>query len=717
VGEFSGIDAGALQQMTSSFTADKDHLRASVSSYRSQFAGKGLDTSPLTELLGICGWLDDQIPMLTRRYHLAIAADRPYPGHKGMVSVDDSLVGTRAQSEKDGKALADKFTKALDGGDDPSEDLFVALQAHADDADYLKAFYAELGPQHLMVLTNDIADDNMYSRYGDHPDQAVHDRDILARTFGTYTKVAFEGRSSKDAQAAWGKWFDSFQDPRGQFRADYLTGLLPGGSQDKDFLVALGDRVFGKDPSKNGSEFMNGGGLGKGEFGKDHYTQLFTAIAGNPEASGEWMDHNYDTMQTIIYPHGPWDLGQPPSRAQAFANLMKSGTITLKTTDTPLAEKLTARILMDNYRHQNGDMKDVHTYDPIDLYYSQLVGAYWDDMEYGITSPTGDKLWGADATAGGFTEKMSQWDQKAFLAHQDPKRPGLEAGAPLWQALLNESARNPTAAGEMSALFDAYRNKIDQTRSDTVKPTPEHAQDYLSMKRGLMMKAYASAFTYAENSIEGDADKWAEDVNNARATMVNAAYDTAKVVLTDGAGAAATGAKDDAVSFAQDTARELLTGWLVQAISVKPEDAPGNLADKYKKINDAQLDTSWQDEYRRLANDQVDPDSYGDGVIQPVVVQSRQHPQNSEKVPPTLWYSGDPYGRPPKGHPDVKVPTYIHGPADNFLTSDGKVKDIGDMTPQQRTAYDKWLQDPAVVNRVEQVGFSQGVQFQNLPDA
>jgi hypothetical protein len=96
-----------------------------------------------------------------------------------------------------------------------------------------------------MVLANDIADDNMYSRYGDHPDQAVHDRDILARTFGTYTKVAFEGRSSKDAQAARGKWFDSFQDPRGQFRADHLTGLLPGGSQDKDFLVALGGSIEG----------------------------------------------------------------------------------------------------------------------------------------------------------------------------------------------------------------------------------------------------------------------------------------------------------------------------------------------------------------------------------------------------------------------------------------------------------------------------------------
>jgi len=693
VGEFSGIDAGALQQMTSSFTADKDHLRASVSSYRSQFAGKGLDTSPLTELLGICGWLDDQIPMLTRRYHLAIAADRPYPGRKGMVSVDDSLVGTWAQSQKDGKALADKFTKALDGGDDPSEDLFVALQAHADDADYLKAFYAELGPQHLMVLANDIADDNMYSRYGDHPDQAVHDRDILARTFGTYTKVAFEGQSSKDAQAAWGKWFDSFQDPRGQFRADYLTGLLPGGSQDKDFLVALGDRVFGKDPSKNGSEFMNGGGLGKGEFGKDHYTQLFTAIAGNPEASGEWMDHNYDTMQTIIYPHGPWDLGQPPSRAQAFANLMKSGTIDLKSTDRPLAEQLTARIMMDNYRHQNGDMKDIHPYNPIDVYYGHLVTANWSDMVYGITSPVGNKLWGADATSGGFTEKMSQWDQKAFLAAQDPGRPGLEVGAPLWQALLNESARNAEVAGQESALFDSFRTQIDNEVGSAKTDTDEHAQDYRAMERGLMMKAYSSAFEYAKGSIEGDADRWAEGVNSARDAMIDLAKDAGTAAVTGGGSAVAELGTEKATELG-GTAQDLMLDFVKNAVHVQPEDAPG-LAAKYKKINDAELDTSWQDEYQREANAQLTGGGFSPDVTKKVTI----HPRNG--VPQT--FSGDP------SH-------FIKGPADNFLNSDGTVKSIDDMTPRQRTAYGNWLTDPAVVNHVDSRGFTQGEQLQHLSE-
>lgn len=691
MGEFSGIDANALQGMTNSFKGDKDHLRGRASSYRTEFANQGLDMSSLTELIGICGWLDDQMPMLTRRYHLAIAADKPYPGQKGMVSIDESMVGTTARSRKDGKALADRFDKSLDGGDDPSEDLFAALQAHADDPDYLKAFYNELGPQRLMFLTNDMAG-TPYGRYGDHPDQVTHDRDVLAQTFGTFTKVAFEGQTAQQKQADWDKWFDKYTDPRGIFRSDYLTSLLPGGSQDKDFLVALGNRVFGNDPQKSGAEFLNGGG--NGEFAKDHLTQLFNAIGADPEASGEWMDHNYDIMQKMIYPGMVNPLNRPQSRMDAFVKMMHSGTIDLKTTDRPLAEQLTARIMMDNYRHQNGDSSKLHPYDPVDYYYSQLVTAYWDDMEYGITSPTGDKFWGGDATAGGFTTKMSQWDRKAFLAGQDPHRPGLEVGAPLWQALLNESARDPKAAGEESALFDAYRNKIDQTR--VLTNGPEHAQDYLSMKRGLMMKAYGTAFTYAEGSIESDAKDWADGVNSARKALIEGAYDTAATVATDGGEAAATGAKDNAVSFLTGGAKTLLTGWLEDKLSVKPEEAPGNLADKYKKISAAQLDTSWEDEYRRLANDQLINGYDPTNITHPVTL-TPVHKQGHT-------YTGNPAD-------------YIKNPADNFLTKDHTVMDFDKMTPRQRTAYDSWLQDPAVVNIVEQKGFTQGTQFQNIPDS
>ncbi|MFI0940583.1 hypothetical protein [Streptomyces sp. NPDC021020] len=678
--------------MTDSFKKDKDNLRDRASSYKSAFEGHGLDTSSLTELVGICGWLDDQMPMLTRRYHLAIAADKAYPGHKGMVQIDESMVGTTAQSQKDGKALADQFDKALDDGDDPGEDLFADLKAHADDPDYLKAFYDQLGPQRLMFLTNDQAG-TPYGRYGDHPDQAAADRDIIAKTFGTYTKVAFEGQTAAQKQASWNKWFDKSMFPNQAFRADYMTALLPGGTQDKDFLVALGDRVWDeKNPQRSGAEFMNGSG--EGAFNNDHYTQLFNAIAANPEASGEFMDHNYDSLQTVMYPHGPWDLGQPPSRAQAFADMLSAGTIDLKSTNRPLAEKLTGRILMDNYRHMNGDMKDIHTYDPIDVYYGKLLTANWSDMVYGITSPTGNKLWGADATAGGFTEKMSQWDQKAFLAGQDPNRKGLEVGAPLWQAMLNESCRDPTTAGNMSALFDSFRTQITEEVNSAEKDTDDHAQDFRTMQNGMMMKAYSQAFEYAKSNIEGDATKWAEGVNSARTALIGSVTDLAVAGATGGA-TAITELGTSKAGELGGTAQDLLVDFVAAGISVKPEDAPGGLADKYKKINDAELDTSWQYNYQAAANAQLHNGGFSPDVTEPVTI----HPRGDKP----MTYTGDPKG-------------YIKTPEDNFLDDKGEVKNVDDMTPRQRTAYSNWLIDPAVVNHVDSRGFTQQEQFQHLQD-
>jgi hypothetical protein len=699
VGEFSGIDSQALQGMTNSFKGDKDGLRSSVGSIKSDFDRYGLDTSSLSELTGICGWLDDQVPMLTRRYHLAIAADKPYPGHKGMVSIDESMVGTTAQSRKDGKSLADQYNKSLDSGDQPSEDLFAALQAHADDADYLKAFYGELGPQRMELLTNEMAG-SPYGRYGDHPDQINHDRDVLAKTFGTYTKVAFEGQSAQQKQAGWNKWFDRFSDPTGSFRPDYLVSLLPGGSQDKDFLVALGDRVYGKDPQKSGYHFLGASGTGGSEFAKDHLTQLFNAIGANPEASGEWMDHNYDQMQKMIYPGLVTALNEPQSRADAFVKMMHAGTIDLKSTDEPLAEKLTARIMMDNWRHQQGDEKQIHPYDPIDAYYGQLVTANWSDMVYGITSPVGDLLYGADPDTPGFTTKMAQWDQKAFLAGQDPNHPGLELGAPLWQALLNESARNSTAAGQESALFDSFRMSIINEVGSNQAKTTLNAEDYRMMQRGLMMSAYSKAFTYAEGSIEEDADTWAAGVNSARDTMIDWGTSAIEAGATGGESAILDLGTDKAKELG-DTAKGLMVDYAKGLVHVQPEDAPG-LASRYKAIDAVKLDDTWQKDYRDAANAQLTLGGYDKATTPDVYIYPKVNKLHPEQTRPTEHVSGDP-SQYWKGNSAAK-----------FTNADGSVVDPAKMTPRQRTAYGNWLSNPAVGAQIQDKGFTQMEQFKSL---
>ncbi|MFE9453596.1 hypothetical protein [Streptomyces sp. NPDC006739] len=701
MGEFSGIDSKALKGMIGSVEKDKDRLRQGAAGIKSSFERHGIDTQPLAELLGICGWLDNQVPLLTRRYHLALAAEKPYPyAPKGtvMVSIDEAQVGRKAAAERDGKVLAERFKKDFSGSD--SAELFAALEANAGDGDFLKAFYDSLGPDKLVWLSNEMADDPYDDYYAKHPDALTHDRTLLAKTLGTFTQVAFDGQTTKEKRANWDKWFDRFaMDPQRGFRPDRLMPLLAGGTYDKDFLVALGDRVFSKDQKTSENEWMNGSG--KGPWEADHYTQLFNAIARNPEASGEWMSDDHDSIQNMLYnPAGSWDK----SRSAALVAVLHSATIDLRPTNEPLAEKLTARLMFDNYRHMNGDEKGIHPIEGVDYFYSQLITAYWKDFEYGITSPVADKFWMGDATMGGFAEKASTWDEKAFANSQDPSRFGLEAGGPMWQALMNESARDPRAAGELSALFDAYRNQIDGQIVPTYR-TDDAALEYLSMKQGLMMKAYGTAFTYAKGSIEGDADAWAESVNEFRKTLIETAADGAQAAATGGTTAVADMGREQLTGLG-DSAKGMLTDWLAEQGSVKPEEAPGGLAEKYRKLSEAELDTSWRDAYRRLADRQLDGNAatgqkpgFDSAITRPVTVGPAHE-------------KGETY----TGNPLDKHRPYIHSPADNFLTPSGQVVDLNKMSPKQLNAYSQWLEDFAVVTKVQHDGFKTTQQFQNLPD-
>jgi hypothetical protein len=246
---FSGIDPAKLNATINSVRQDQETLEGRASYYKTQLAYYGIGTPELGDVLKVAGWARDELPMLTRRYHLALAADEPYPSApKGslMVSINEGMVGQKATAERNGKELAERFKKDFSG--DNSAALFAELEANADDADFVKAFYKALGPDKLVWLSNEMADDPYDDYYDKHPDALTHDRNLIAKTLGTFSKLAFEGETAKEKQASWNKWFDKFaMDPQRGFRPDRLMPLLAGGSYDKDFLVSLGDRVFSKD--------------------------------------------------------------------------------------------------------------------------------------------------------------------------------------------------------------------------------------------------------------------------------------------------------------------------------------------------------------------------------------------------------------------------------------------------------------------------------------
>lgn len=674
---FSGIDPENLAKTISSLNKDQEKLKASATWIKSSFEKYGVKTAMLTELFAISAWAEKQLPMLRRRHHLSIAEDTKYGhGYKGMVQIKDSMVGQTKQSMEDGKKLGDQFKDKLNDGDDPSPEMFADLRAHKEDADYVKSFYNALGSQRVLWLSNQMGDRNS-DRYKDHPDEREKDRSVIADTFGTFTKVAFEGKSPKAKQQAWNKWFsDSALEEHEGFRPDRLTPFLKGGSHDKDFLVAFSDRVLDKKKQGKVDElrFFGNSSMGEGEWAKDNYQQLFDAVSENPAASGEVMDHNYDFVQHSLYDTGPWKVDEPKERGKAFFNMVNAATVTLKQTNPSLAEKNTGRLLFDNYQHRNGkDTKGMHPIEGTQALYASILTAYWKDLEHGVTSPAGNALWGSDVKAKGEEKygKTTKWSVQDFMKGQDKGRPGLEASDSLWRSLMEESARDPKAAGTLSALFQRYDEKALDYAHGT-KESNKDAGAFSSMKRGMMQEFYQESMKTASGEIEGDIDKWVQDTNNFRAKII----DTAGAVATGGtAGGGAAGVKGAAVGVAWGLGAEAATGLLKDLVKADENGAPKGLKEAFKGVKENTADFSWQTDYQNNADAAREHDR-----IKPVTIETDG---KGETKKGTKEYTGD-------------VKDYARGDG-NFLDNKGGIKDIGDMSTAERTAYNNWLVDPAVV--------------------
>ncbi|MDF9815110.1 hypothetical protein [Streptomyces sp. SPB162] len=709
MGEFSGIDSRALNGMTSSFTTDKDRLRESATWIKAGFEKHGLDAQPLIELLAICGWLDDQVPMLTRRFHLAVAAERPYPGAKNaagvpLVMIDESRVGAAAEAVKNGKALGENVKKALGDGDAIPADLMAALDQNAADGDYVKAFYTALGPDKLALLSNKLGAP-FGGYYHDHPKEQRHDQDILAKTLGTFTQLAFDGQSEKAKQSSWNKWLDGFTPDslRPVSRLDFLMPLLKGGTHDKDFLVTLGNRVFDKSRSPGETEFMQGLGT-TGPAGSDHYTQLFDALAKSPEAAGEWFDQNHDAIQKMIYKTSGrgFRLNETKSRAESFFKVAHVATIELRTTNETLAEKNTARLLLDNYLHTQGaKTQDSHPIFGTDRLYSEIIASYWEDLRYGVTSLSQDGFWPDDLEAKDTDHGKdgSSWDAGKFAASQDANRKGIEVSPDLWTALLAQSIRDPVAAGSVSALFDTYHNQAAEKITLAGIEDGGHSFEVMNLQVGIMDNVYTKAFNDVAESLEGACDAWAEKVNEARSQMI----DEATAIGTSGGGA--VGAMDAARGVGQDRVIGILTDWFKASVSVKPRKAPsssdqpdGGLLASIKGVDNARLRYNWVSAYRDRSG---------------LLLRDGFDPTFVKKV--TITYDG----KPPKVYTGNPA-DYIKSPAQDFRAAlkknDWHANDdfVKALSPSQRAAFAQWVEDPAIVDTLGRSGSLAEIVGQNV---
>ncbi|WP_335970669.1 hypothetical protein [Streptomyces sp. CA2R106] len=666
-GTFSGIDPKKLPGTISSLQHDANRLHDAAAGFLTRFAQHGIDTQPLSRLVTIAHWASDQLPGLRRRQHLAAALSE-YTPNTTMFFVPDNMItpGAAAKSAKDGKALAKRCEQQIqDHGGTVPEDLFTDLAAHSKDGDFLNAFYSELGPKRLSELSSSMAADSNGS--SSNYSQLVYDRDLISRTFGAYTRIAAEGKTSKQKQDFWKGWFDRFNHPGHNFRPDLLMPFVDSGTYDTDFLVALGDRTFTTDRSKAVDDRMPGAGFSD-PWSADHYVQYFEALSKDPEAAGEFMALRPDIIENGLYRGGG---NTTADRTDAFVLAVRAGTIDLRATDTALSDRNTAWLIASNASHDASDDSELHPLPAVSQLYSEIIAQHWDDLEYAITSPAHDGFWSGNS-----------WDPKKYAEGQDPARKGIEIQPGAWKSFMEAAIREPHAAASMSALFDASRKRLSNDAENAkVTKSDQDAVQFSSFKSGLLGNFYGTAFSDTEKALQDEADTWAEEMTSSRTALIGTAY------------ALATGNFDSAVDMGKEKGQEyatgVLQGWIEDLVRATPDEAPKDLVDGIKGLQDARLNTDWTSTIGTHAGDLAETDE-NLRSIDPVTLQL----PGEDKA---HTYTGDPRGR-------GGGPKYITGPDTDFISVLRKYgsteKAIAQMTPLQRDTYSRWVEDPAVVARL-----------------
>ncbi|MGW1727371.1 hypothetical protein ACWCQK_31195 [Streptomyces sp. NPDC002306] len=160
---FSGINPDNLMRTIKHLESSSKTLRAAKSAYTSRFQKFGLDTSSLTEMGKIAGWVDDELPMLRRRQALAAAMELdPESGLKpgAMVHLREPVTTVR-EAREDGRQLAEDANKAAELAPGAAGAEFHRIAAelakHRGDADFVSALYAGMNPDLVRNLPMAIA--------------------------------------------------------------------------------------------------------------------------------------------------------------------------------------------------------------------------------------------------------------------------------------------------------------------------------------------------------------------------------------------------------------------------------------------------------------------------------------------------------------------------------------------------------------------------------
>jgi hypothetical protein len=309
-GNFQGINPSMLQQLIKSLNSGVTGAQPVASSYVSQFTRVGLDTGPIQKLLADYGWASAQQPMLNRRYSLA--------SHQPSGDFTDgwteegagALFYTTTAAAKDaGTADAKQMQAYLDAHDwSGIQKELDAMSQNGDDADYMAAFFSQLGPKGLYSLS-------LYAQGGPSSDAANEQevQQVVGSGLATasfempLTRSFLQGMEPENAEPGY-----ATQELAGGWDTGALAPFLTEGQFSSQWLQTIAPAVLYQKTVEEGAPMPVG------------YDAIFTAIAGNPDFAAQFYQQNSgqldDYMTDPVLYH---DLASDPG----FGKFLEAATI------------------------------------------------------------------------------------------------------------------------------------------------------------------------------------------------------------------------------------------------------------------------------------------------------------------------------------------------------------------------------------------------------
>lgn len=125
----------------------------------------------LTDILHVASWAQDELPLLKRRYHLAMKMDNdPYPGIKGMVQINEAQVSraanaAAAKAAKRATELAKKDPADLSPGE--FEELNELFAQNYDEYPFAEKVVGALGAKKTLQLWEKMSNLHKPAGYGE----------------------------------------------------------------------------------------------------------------------------------------------------------------------------------------------------------------------------------------------------------------------------------------------------------------------------------------------------------------------------------------------------------------------------------------------------------------------------------------------------------------------------------------------------------------------